>query len=55
MAFKDINPCAPTHVLIIPKNKDGLDSLSNAKDKHAQILGHLMVKAALIAEKCNLK
>ena len=31
MAFKDISPCAPTHVLLIPKNKDGLDSLSNAK------------------------
>lgn len=24
LAFRDINPQAPTHILVIPKNKDGL-------------------------------
>jgi len=27
-AFKDINPQAPVHVVIIPKNKDGLTGIS---------------------------
>lgn len=27
-AFEDINPAAPVHVLIIPKNKDNLSRLS---------------------------
>lgn len=27
-AFKDISPQAPVHILIIPKNKDGLTGLS---------------------------
>jgi histidine triad (HIT) family protein len=27
-AFKDINPQAPIHVIIIPKNKDGLTGIS---------------------------
>jgi histidine triad (HIT) family protein len=32
-AFKDIAPVAPTHILIIPKNKDGLSGLSAVKIK----------------------
>lgn len=27
-AFKDVNPQAPVHILIIPKNKDGLTGIS---------------------------
>lgn len=27
-AFKDVNPQAPTHILIIPKQKDGLTGIS---------------------------
>jgi hypothetical protein len=27
-AFRDVNPQAPTHILIIPKNKNGLTGLS---------------------------
>lgn len=45
-AFKDINPQAPVHIILIPKNKDGLSQLSKAEDRHKDILGHLMVKAA---------
>ncbi|XP_026438015.1 protein pkiA-like [Papaver somniferum] len=28
LAFRDINPAAPTHILVIPKVKDGLTGLS---------------------------
>ena len=30
LAFKDIMPKAETHILIIPKNLDGLDRISSA-------------------------
>jgi len=29
-AFKDVNPVAPVHILVIPKNKDGLTGISKA-------------------------
>jgi len=34
LAFRDINPQAPVHVLIIPKVKDGLIGISNAEERH---------------------
>lgn len=49
LAFKDINPVAPFHVLVIPKARDNLSRLVNATEKNQAILGHLMVKAAEIA------
>lgn len=49
LAFRDINPVAPVHFLLIPKNRDGLTQLSKAEDRHAALLGHLMVTAAKVA------
>ena len=49
IAFKDINPAAPAHVLVIPKDRNGLTRLSKATKEHAEILGHLMVAAGEIA------
>ena len=49
MAFKDINPAAPAHVLVIPKERNGLTRLTKATPEHAEILGRLMVAAAEIA------
>lgn len=34
LAFRDIAPQAPVHILVIPKNKDGLDMIENAEDRH---------------------
>ena len=49
-AFRDVNPVAPVHILIIPKNKDGLTELSKAEEKHEKILGKLMVAVAKVAK-----
>ncbi|KAL4478965.1 hypothetical protein ABPG72_019402 [Tetrahymena utriculariae] len=49
LAFKDINPQAPIHFVLIPKNRDGLTQLSKAEDRHKNLLGHLMVAVSKIA------
>jgi histidine triad (HIT) family protein len=54
LAFRDINPQAPTHILVIPKKKDGLAGLENAEDRHEHILGKLMVAVAKIARQEKL-
>lgn len=38
MAFRDINPQGPIHFLVIPKEKDGLNRLSNAREDQKDIL-----------------
>ncbi len=52
LAFRDINPQAPTHVLIIPK--EHLASLSEAAPEHQALLGHLMLVAAKLARQLGL-
>ena len=47
IAFNDLSPQAPTHILIIPR--DHLDSLDKADEQHNGILGHLLLTAADIA------
>ncbi|XP_058097207.1 14 kDa zinc-binding protein isoform X1 [Magnolia sinica] len=51
LAFRDISPQAPVHVLVIPKFRDGLTQLSKAEPRHAEILGHLLYAAKIVAEK----
>ncbi|KAG9153747.1 hypothetical protein Leryth_005871 [Lithospermum erythrorhizon] len=51
LAFRDINPQAPVHVLIIPKQRDGLTELGKAEQRHEDILGHLLYASKLVAEK----
>ena len=50
IAFRDISPVAPTHFLVIPKSRKGLDGISNATDAHKELLGHLMVTVAKVAQ-----
>lgn len=50
-AFRDIAPQAPTHILVIPKKRDGLTKLSNAREDQKGILGHLMYVAKEIGKK----
>ncbi len=53
LAFKDIDPHAPTHVLIIPKKPIPRIGEATAED-HA-LLGHLMLKAAEVAQHLGLE
>lgn len=50
LAFRDINPQAPVHIVLIPKIRDGLTQLSKADVKHKDVLGHLMYVSSLIAK-----
>ena len=54
LAFRDINPQAPTHFLVIPRKKDGLDMLEHATEKHKEVLGHMMVVCAKVAKQEKL-
>lgn len=47
IAFNDISPQAPTHVLVIPKQH--VDSLAKTGEGHKETLGHLLLTAADIA------
>lgn len=47
MAFRDINPQAPTHVLIVPRRHIGTLNETNQHD--AELLGRMMVAARLVA------
>jgi len=50
-AFRDVSPQAPIHILVIPKNRDGLVSLSTARENQKELLGHLMFVAQEIGKK----
>src|SRR5579864_5756624 len=52
LAFRDIKPGAPTHVLIVPKKVIG--RIADAKPEDEKVLGHLLLKAAEVAEKLGL-
>jgi histidine triad (HIT) family protein len=52
IAFKDINPKAPVHVLITPKKLIPRISAATADDKN--ILGHILLKSSEIAKKLGV-
>ena len=52
-AINDINPQAPTHVLLFPKKP--IPRLSKAEDNDASILAHLLLTVPKIAEICGLE
>jgi histidine triad (HIT) family protein len=47
LAFKDINPQAPIHILIIPK--DPIPTINDLRDEHAKLVGRLFLVASKIA------
>ena len=53
LAFRDINPQAPTHVLIIPKKP--IPRLSEAEAEDSKLLGHLLLTVKKVAEQVGLK
>lgn len=53
LAFNDINPKAPVHILVIPKKK--LATFNDVKEAEAEMVGTFFQKAALVAEKAGLE
>jgi histidine triad (HIT) family protein len=53
LAFRDINPVAPIHVLVIPKKP--IESISAAVQADSEILGELMLAAAEVARQEGLE
>ncbi|RMD85714.1 MAG: histidine triad nucleotide-binding protein [Candidatus Dadabacteria bacterium] len=47
LAFKDIQPVAPHHILIIPKRR--IEKLADVTEEQRTLLGHLLHVAAKIA------
>ncbi len=52
LAFKDIHPQAPTHILIIPKIH--FDSLVEISDQQEKLMGRLVIIAKKLAKKEGL-
>ena len=47
LAFKDINPIAPVHILVIPK--EHIATINDLEEKHTQTMGELFLAAKKIA------
>lgn len=52
IAFRDVNPQAPTHVLIIPRKE--IPSLADLSDEDQSLVGHLMLTATRLAKQLGL-
>jgi histidine triad (HIT) family protein len=52
LAFHDVNPHAPTHVLVIPKKE--IPSLAHADDADSELLGHLLTVTRKVAKDLGL-
>lgn len=53
LAIRDINPQAPVHVLIFPKKL--VPRIAEATTADQPLLGHILLKAAEVADKLGLK
>ncbi|HEX7029052.1 MAG TPA: histidine triad nucleotide-binding protein [Gammaproteobacteria bacterium] len=49
LAFRDINPQAPTHVLVVPK--EHISTINDLDEKHDALVGKLYLAAKEIAAK----
>tara|TARA_Y100000588_G_C13345079_1_gene539857 strand:+ start:116 stop:457 length:342 start_codon:yes stop_codon:yes gene_type:complete len=52
IAFNDINPQAPIHVLIVPKKE--IKTLNDISDDDKEIMGKIFIAAKKIAKKFNI-
>ncbi|MBD2449098.1 histidine triad nucleotide-binding protein [Nostoc sp. FACHB-152] len=53
LAFKDVNPQAPVHILVIPKKL--IAKLADAEPQDAALLGHLLLTAKRVAQEAGLE
>lgn len=52
VAFKDINPKAHTHLLVVPRKH--IASVAHMDNEDLNLMGHLIYTAKLLGEKNNL-
>ena len=52
IAFKDVNPVAPVHILIIPKKN--ISTINEISKDDAEILSELFLTVGIIAKKMNI-
>jgi histidine triad (HIT) family protein len=52
VAFRDVNPKAPVHVLIVPRKP--IPRILDAQPEDKEVLGHLLLKAGELAVKLGL-
>ena len=52
LAFKDINPQAPVHILVIPKQP--IPKLADAESQDHALMGHLLLTVKRVAELAGL-
>jgi histidine triad (HIT) family protein len=53
LAFRDIHPQAPVHVLVIPKK--AIARIAEAGSDDQELLGHLLLSAVQVADRLGLK
>ena len=53
LAFKDISPKAPTHILLIPKKL--IPKLSDAQEEDGLLLGHMMLVVGKITRQIGVE
>lgn len=53
LAFKDVNPQAPTHVLVIPKRE--IPSMAHLKSEDQELVGHLILTVGEVAKILGLE
>ncbi|HEY9725383.1 MAG TPA: histidine triad nucleotide-binding protein [Chroococcales cyanobacterium] len=53
IAFTDVNPQAPVHILLIPKKP--IPQLSSAQPEDHALMGHLLLTAKRVAEQAGLE
>jgi histidine triad (HIT) family protein len=52
LAFKDVSPRAPTHILVIPKKE--IASVAQLGDEDADLIGHMWIVIRDLGRKLNL-
>lgn len=53
IAFKDVHPQAPVHILVIPK--EPISQLADAEAKDHALMGHLLLTVKRVAEQMGLE
>ncbi len=48
-AFRDVNPQAPVHILVIPN--EHIPSLADLRPEQAEIVGHMVHAASVLADR----